>query len=140
MKERGDDSWLWRLENNGLYSVKTAYNEIMKTGGVIEDKYYKRVWNNFIPPKVDAFLWSLSIDRIPTLENLAKRGIVQKADASCQGSRVHLESSSYLFFGCNHFNYVWYDCLNWVGFMGIPVCNSKVRQKWQVIWFAGQSG
>ncbi|XP_071714448.1 uncharacterized protein [Rutidosis leptorrhynchoides] len=35
-------------------------------------------WVNYIPRKINIFLWRLALDRLPTRQNLSRRGVVLK--------------------------------------------------------------
>lgn len=74
-----EDGWRWRLEDEGYFTVKSAYEKL--EGLVLNDDLWSdeervvfaQVWNSPAPLKVVAFSWKLLLDRIPTRENLAVR-------------------------------------------------------------------
>ncbi|KAJ9539067.1 hypothetical protein OSB04_031800 [Centaurea solstitialis] len=67
------DRWIRNLESSGNFfvaSIRSAFNEMSLKKGSIPT-----CWNHLVPQKVRIHLWRARIDRIPTLENMAKRGI-----------------------------------------------------------------
>lgn len=97
--------------------------------------------------------WNASLDRLPTKNNLATRGVhFSDADLRCVGCNQTNESIAHLFFECNVFLEVWRKCLSWLGvepalyadcktnfkqFMALSTGKSDMKSNWQVIWFAG---
>ncbi|KAK8684699.1 hypothetical protein V6N13_040715 [Hibiscus sabdariffa] len=63
-----EDSVRWAASANGFYTPK-PYCDIVSFDGM------KLVWPNFAPPKVEAFMWRLVHGRIPTRDELFKRGV-----------------------------------------------------------------
>lgn len=50
------------------------------------DVLFKGIWQlRCVPLKVTAFVWKLAQNRIPTLDNLVKRNIVQSSENFCKG-------------------------------------------------------
>lgn len=65
----------WSNDKLGVFSIKKC-SELL----ILEDESdinfdCGKVWNIKVPPRVRSFLWMLAIDRIPTKDFLAKRGV-----------------------------------------------------------------
>ncbi|MCI00129.1 hypothetical protein A2U01_0021145, partial [Trifolium medium] len=76
----------------------------MTSGGVI------------IQPEVVVFSWQLLRRRLPTRENLAKRGIIDNGpDTKCVWCPLASESEGHLFGGCNFASIIWHKVFRWFG-------------------------
>lgn len=146
-----EDAWVWQAENSGRYTVQSAYKVIMHARGFEKDSFYKNLWNALVPLKVSCFSWKASRDRLPTLTNLLRRNIATQSGSMCPGCKREEETVSHIFYVCNLFSPIWMECMKWLGFQtafhydckthwyqftGLISGNLKVRQKWQVIWYA----
>jgi hypothetical protein len=150
-----DDSWSWKPDPTGQYSVKSTFlalsrstsNEVVFS--VEEERLLPKVWKTWAPSKVAAFSWQLLQDRFPTRQNLWHRGIIGDINASmCVLCGLQPESADHLFSSCNQISQVWYDILRWLGvvlvpprgildlfeaFLGIGMAR-KDRLGWLLIW------
>jgi hypothetical protein len=145
-----EDCWKWRDEN---YTVKEAYR-VIKEGdeeGETKCEWYKDVWNQLIPSNMSTLAWRLFLKRLPTKENLIRRGIMLNSSALCVGGCGNPETEEHLFFNCPMLGSVWRKIVNW---LGVPLvlpeggyihlntlknmvpCNIKIRDKIAVIWFS----
>jgi hypothetical protein len=145
-----EDCWKWRDEN---YTVKEAYR-VIKEGdeeGETKCEWYKDVWNQLIPSNMSTLVWRLFLKRLPTKENLIRRGIMLNSSALCVGGCGNPETEEHLFFNCPMLGSVWRKIVNW---LGVPLvlpeggyihlntlknmvpCNIKIRDKIAVIWFS----
>ncbi|GJY82050.1 RNA-directed DNA polymerase, eukaryota, reverse transcriptase zinc-binding domain protein [Tanacetum coccineum] len=68
-----EDTWIWDLDHNGLFSVSSARvhidNVILHSG----DRATR--WNNCVPIKVNILGWRINLDRLPTRKILVEKGI-----------------------------------------------------------------
>lgn len=64
-----DDSWYWRHEKLGFYSVKSAYLQLQDHRGnnstASNSGFWRKLWNLKIPPKIKNFLWRASSNCLP---------------------------------------------------------------------------
>ncbi|GKD33247.1 RNA-directed DNA polymerase, eukaryota [Tanacetum coccineum] len=56
-------------------------------------------WSKVISIKLNIFMWRLALDKLPTRNNLAKRGIIAPCSL-CHICRMDIESKDHLFFRC----------------------------------------
>ncbi|GKV30135.1 hypothetical protein SLEP1_g38990 [Rubroshorea leprosula] len=114
---RCPDEWEWRHSKDGLYSTSIAYEMLTKDErGLVETKFFKRVWNPILPSKIAAFNWKVMMDRIPTKLNLFKRGVIKDMeDGKCTLCEVEDEDINHLFLNCNVARWLWMACANWWG-------------------------
>lgn len=68
-----------------------------------------------IPLKIVLFVWHLFRDRLPTKDNLFRRGVIGADLRMCVSGCGSLETSSHLLFHCNTFGYFWYYIYRWFG-------------------------
>lgn len=70
----GDDKLIWRSNRDGNYSVRSAYNGIMKD--IIDSQHLRKsvdwmlIWKLKIPNKVKLLLWRVVRGCLPTQMNL----------------------------------------------------------------------
>ena len=114
---------------------------------------YSKIWNAFAPSKVMALGWRIMRRRLPTLDNLARRGVIQdlRTNGICKFCRKEMETVDHLFFECNFSYDIWRLCLLWLGACG-PLPNhcsihllafeswggpKRWKKAWRSIWFVG---
>lgn len=118
------DSWTWIKENDGKFSVKSAYDMIVGSNSEMEEEVFKILWR--VPAPSNAILvgWKLLINRIQSKENLDKRN-VHLADLLCPLCSSATESADHLFFNCLRAWQVWSLCANWLGIWLVFTNTSK---------------
>lgn len=89
------DVVIWQYDKSGKYSSKLFY-AIINFRGVLPI-FVPVVWKIEIPPKIQMFLWLQAHNRLMTVDNLLRRGIVKPR--SCQFCKED-ESIAHLFFEC----------------------------------------
>ncbi|KAK8662180.1 hypothetical protein V6N13_091767 [Hibiscus sabdariffa] len=100
----------WTGSSNGSYSSQ-IYCEKLSTIGSIADKVWRTVWTGLAPPKVEGLLWKAVPGRIPTLDELAKRGIHRTETNLCAFCSKESETVQHLFCHCE---VVWMAWSKWV--------------------------
>jgi hypothetical protein len=102
-----EDRWVWMPDVEGSFSVKSAYNLLVKelwTDNVLEGELvevFDHLWDSPAPSKVIAFSWQLLYDRTPTRFNLGARGItLEDKPWECVGCVGNVETSNHLGGGC----------------------------------------
>lgn len=75
----------------------------------------QQVWNKLVPLKVTTFVWKLMQNRVPTKDNLIKRGTLRDTESICPACSQMEESANHLFFECDVTYKAWAGCLNWLG-------------------------
>jgi hypothetical protein len=92
----------------------------------------------------------LLLDRIPTKENLCRRGILHIDEALCTVCDSSIESSRHLILHCNFAAKIWYAVCNWLGVVtvlppdvamsyGLLVGsgrNKRIRKGFSIVWLA----
>ncbi|CAK8561927.1 unnamed protein product [Lathyrus sativus] len=75
------DRWLWQLENNKHYPVKSYYDHINDAGNysMLDPPVLTALeilWKTCIPLKIKIFVWRIFLNRLSTRKNLVDRGII----------------------------------------------------------------
>lgn len=112
-------------------------------------KWSKLTWIKWCPPKINAFIWKLLLDRIPTRVNLRKRKILHELVSPCcfLCNEDVDETSSHLFFNCSFSSKIWSALGNWldtnITMMGDAkehleafsnLCPKKSKELWLSLW------
>jgi hypothetical protein len=89
------DTLIWMIEANGLFSVKSMY-VIINFRGVTPVNIHS-VWKIKVPPKIHFFLWLIAHNKLLTRDNLSKRQHVD--DLTCLFCNEE-ETCNHLFYDC----------------------------------------
>jgi hypothetical protein len=81
------------------------------------------IWHKQVPLKASIVAWRLLKGRLPTKNNLQRRGIIQSADTACISDCGEDESAPHLFLQCNVFGSLWQHIRTWIGVSGVDPCN-----------------
>jgi len=145
------DCWLWHLESSHVFSVRSVYNFMTLQPPVDPTVEVSSLWHKDVPLKVVLCAWRLSRDRLPTKDNLLRRGVIDNDSRLCVSGCGFMEISSNLFLHCYHFGSVWCLIYRWIGVSMVSPLQvahhfhlfsflagaSKARRSFiQVIWFA----
>ncbi|XP_071689260.1 uncharacterized protein [Rutidosis leptorrhynchoides] len=69
------DKWIWKMENNGVYSTKSLTSAIDNLAAAARVSLNPTILNNLIPQKIGIFIWRASKNKLPVHTELDKRGI-----------------------------------------------------------------
>ncbi|GAU39392.1 hypothetical protein TSUD_295470 [Trifolium subterraneum] len=145
------DKWMWCPDPSIGYSVRSAYHLLTHLIPVTLAAHNDVIWNKVVPLKLSLFAWRLLNNRLPSKENLNRRGMHLEDSELCLGGCGVAETIDHLVVGCDMSSSLWIKILNWLGIFGpLPnvvtdhvsqFCNifpiGKVSQiEFQVIWLA----
>ncbi|XP_041002530.1 uncharacterized protein LOC121248205 [Juglans microcarpa x Juglans regia] len=114
--QRGSrDKMLWNLSKKGTFSVSSFYHKLTNPG--LSMFLWKSIWKTKAPSKAAFFVWTASLDKILTTDNLRKRQVVV-LDWCCMRKK-HEESVDHLLLHCEVVKVIWDDVflrvkLSWV--------------------------
>jgi hypothetical protein len=116
-----NDGWVWSPGKDGVFTVKSTYvllDNLLYPRSVmspLELFGFKFIWKSGVPSKVSALCWQLLLDKIPTRDNLSRRGVISVEESSCPFCHDTVESASHLFLHCSYTARIWYDIMRWYG-------------------------
>lgn len=120
-----DDVWVWCSGSKQQFSVKECYNWLMNSfaGSQIGDELAAacdKLWKTNVPTKAKVLVWRLFIERLPTRDALARRGVPLHADDTvCVGCLSEPESANHVFFRCSLAKDVWRKVCLWAEIIDI---------------------
>ncbi|GKV33735.1 hypothetical protein SLEP1_g42199 [Rubroshorea leprosula] len=150
-RQGGADYWMWNMDSKGKYTMKSAYRMLQSRLFPGRSINYKMIWNKMVPLKVSGFAWKATQNRIPTKDNLAKRGLRNvEDDLSCPLCGMQQESTNHLLFTCSKAWSVWSSCYSWWGLYVVQqnkgwehlqqhtglISEGRLMQAWMVVWFS----
>ena len=91
------DMLIWNLETSHDYSVRSAYNLLTVQPLAGATVACTSIWNMDVPLKVVLFAWRLFCDRLPTKDNLLRRGVIPNDSRMCVARCGSEETSNHLF-------------------------------------------
>ena len=119
----GRDSWVWNLDSEAGYSVRSA--RLLIDGKILDVAALATRWNRMLPAKINVFAWRLMLNRIPTKVNLDRRGI-DCGSIRCQVCDEDLETANHLFFSCELAIAIWSKIATWWD-IDIPMWSSMLE-------------
>ncbi|XP_076921709.1 uncharacterized protein LOC143583229 [Bidens hawaiensis] len=100
----GKDKSIWCGDHSGEFSVRSLKGLLLEMSLSRPDNVFE--WNNWLPKKVGFVAWRVVLNRLPTMEALAKRNIlVSSLDCSICGKRM--ETVDHVFISCDFSQAVW---------------------------------
>ena len=98
-----EDKIIWKPSHDGNLSFKDAY--LFHASSSQNISWAKTIWHIAIPPSKSILLWKLLLDKLPTDDNLARRGC--QLPSICNLCGLHQETSAHLFISCSFATQIW---------------------------------
>ncbi|XP_074374810.1 uncharacterized protein LOC141715234 [Apium graveolens] len=116
-----EDKLFWRLEDTGIYSVKSAYGFLQAQKGnwseEENDKIWQILWRIKAPPKTLNLVWIALSDCLPTLSHLQQKRVpVQSICPVCQ---QEVESILHNLVSCQFTQHCWLKVLPNFSYQGV---------------------
>lgn len=96
------DTWFWRNDKMGVYTVKSAYALIRDSPRSDQDsnnsKFWNKIWNLKIPLKVKHFLWKSIRGCLPTKDCLRQKKVT--LDSMCPVCNLVEETTTHVLVTC----------------------------------------
>ncbi|CAL1397336.1 unnamed protein product [Linum trigynum] len=108
-EEGADDFWAWNFNEEGRFTVRSAYHKIHRANSIAQpsgntDKW-KWIWSLHLPPKLKFFVWRCSRNGLATKERLLQRKCAP--NSSCQVCQNPVETINHCLFHCPHAKVAW---------------------------------
>jgi len=144
------DYLFWKEDPKGMFSVKSAYSLLVQhQTHEATDNAFGLLWQSKATPKILVTAWRILLDRLPTNDNLIRRGI-QVISPLCALCGLSGESSQHVFLECAQAQRVWSRCYRWIGISGannkdirshfvnfsLVYLSSTQNQVWRGLWAA----
>ena len=105
----------WLLDPARGYSGRESYRFLTLSGVTLDRDIVDDVWLKHIPSKVSLMVWRLLRNRLPTRDNLARRGILHSDASTCAAGCDVSESALHLFINCDYSSRLWTNVRFWLG-------------------------
>ncbi|MCH96537.1 LINE-1 reverse transcriptase like, partial [Trifolium medium] len=108
-----DDTWIWRPNVDEGFSVKSLYvflDQLLKPRNMVTQSEvfaFRSIWKSAVPSKVSALAWQVFLNRLPTKDNLYRRGIIRLTEGGCPLCGGVVETTNHLFLHCEFAAAVW---------------------------------
>jgi hypothetical protein len=96
--------------------IDLAYSFLTASDTNLNEGFDSFLWLKAVPLKVNLFVWRLFLNRLPTKDNLFRRGAIEAAQLSCAALCGELEDRDHLFFWCDVYERIWLLISKWLGF------------------------
>jgi len=132
----GNDRLKWVDNDQQEYFVKSGYRVLNKEELMQMSEEFQVLWSLIITPSVAVCAWRLLLDRLPTRDNLARRGM-QLTSVRCPMCQEGEETAQHLFTTCKVAQKVCDLYERWVG--NVPVRHNAITIHFQSFHLVSQS-
>lgn len=120
LAQAGQDDFLWRLNNDGVFSVVSLSDLVSESMEIAWQPTMIRrlnvLWKLKILLKIKIFAWRMFTFRLPSKDMLIRRGIANiSSNQNCVFCNCHPESMNYLFYLCQFSKAMWERIYIWLG-------------------------
>ncbi|KAF7838995.1 uncharacterized protein G2W53_007477 [Senna tora] len=129
------DVWIWSLNGNGIFSVKSSYKAVHRSysssnSWTLYCSLWKKIWKTNLPPKIRLFVWRACRGILPTCLNLKNRGM--EITTQCCVCGTEEEDTLHALVTCSELNLLWNAHVK-------DVCNQNDANGVFIDWFANQT-
>ncbi|CAN1333062.1 Putative ribonuclease H protein At1g65750 [Linum perenne] len=103
--DSGEDEWVWGMEPNGLFSIKSAYKILLSRPDAHNQKVWHSCWKWKGPNRIRFFLWLAMQEKLLTNVERCRRHIT--TNDLCEHCRRSPESVTHVLRDCTFAAEVW---------------------------------
>ncbi|KAJ9563442.1 hypothetical protein OSB04_008602 [Centaurea solstitialis] len=112
MKQKEDGSgWTWEIDSRKVYTVRSLRRLIDAVALPIADE--ETEWIRWVPSKINILLWRMDSNRLPTRDNLHKRGVLMQ-NTDCPFCHTGQETLNHLMITCSTAQVIHAMLASWV--------------------------
>lgn len=111
--------WQWTPDIQAGYIVSDIYHILTTQTEPTDVGLLDFVLHKQVPLKMSIFAWRFLRGRLPTKNNLVRRGLLSAEEAGCVAGCGHDESMSHLFIHCESYGALWRHIRSWIGVSGV---------------------
>ncbi|GAU20182.1 hypothetical protein TSUD_352460 [Trifolium subterraneum] len=115
LQTNSSDSWIWRHDIGGGYSVRGAYSLLAAREDGTTTGSADLIWHQHVPLKVSVLAWRLLHNKLPTKDNLVARDIIPQEARFCVNGCGEPETANHLFLAYPVFEPLWSMVRAWLG-------------------------
>ncbi|CAN1179214.1 Putative ribonuclease H protein At1g65750 [Linum perenne] len=104
-ESNGEDFWVWGGEQNGRFSIRSAYELLQSSQVVSQDPIWKKIWSWSGPSRIQFFIWLTGHGKLLSNSERVRRHIA--SDASCNRCGEACESLTHVLRECRYADAVW---------------------------------
>nr|GEV43132.1 hypothetical protein [Tanacetum cinerariifolium] len=104
------DFWVWSLGGNEGFSVASVRGLVDSI--LLDNCHDATSWNQYLPIKVNVFVWRLMLNRLPSRVNLDRRNI-EVDSLLCSSCLEDIETINHTFFNCGLAKDLWALLAKW---------------------------
>ncbi|KAL4587464.1 hypothetical protein LXL04_000335 [Taraxacum kok-saghyz] len=114
--------WSWELNQNKQFTVSSLRRALDEK--TLDTNIIPTIWRTEVPRKINIFIWRLRLNRLPTKDNLSRRGIAV-TNTNCSACACWPESVHHLFLRCSTAAGIWAFLRNkWNALPPLDSCNN----------------
>ncbi|XP_024634727.1 uncharacterized protein [Medicago truncatula] len=121
LQESETDACLWRPDTIVGFTVRGAYQMLMRQEIQDDDVASNAPWHKNVPLKVSICVWRLIRNRWPTKDNLVRRGVISFENQLCDSVCGQQETLDHLIIHCNFFGNLWKLVKSWIGVYSVDL-------------------
>nr|GEV76473.1 putative RNA-directed DNA polymerase, eukaryota, reverse transcriptase zinc-binding domain protein [Tanacetum cinerariifolium] len=119
-RPRGGAESVWSLGGNEGFSVASIHGLVDSV--MLDNGHDATPWNQYLPIKVNVFVWRLMLNRLPSRVNLDRRNI-EVDSLLCPSCLEDVETTNHTFFNCGLAKDLWALLAKWWE-LDVPVCGN----------------
>lgn len=102
-----EDSFVWCLNNNGRFTVKSLCLEMYSRREVSVPDAMRKVWKGLVPHRIEVFVWLVILEKVNTKNRLIRVEAIQPDQGLYVLCNEVEEDSNHLFLHCGKARDLW---------------------------------